>query len=311
MHRIRLRVTLQNIPAYITVCIGIFFVMFMLSMAIGLPDTLSYYQKNVSSLMLAKYETILKDDDVKTHIASAETFSLETLEYESQTFQEDISVLGIQPDNQYVKSKQIEDLKGYQVLISKCMQDKYDIQVGDTITLHAKYDSSNYKKKVVGVYDYSGSLAIFTSNTRLKSIFDDYSTGWFSNEKIDDVKNDSIATTITQKDVLKMAKQLDHSMGAYMVYFQYLCVGCAVILLYLLTKLIIERNEKAISMTKILGYTTKEIAKIYIVPTTIVVFLSAIVTTYISEWLMTCIWKMMMRSIDGWFAFVLSNSGKI
>lgn len=311
MHRIRARVILQNIPAYLILFIGIFFVMLMLSIAIGLPDTLSYYQNNVSSLMLAKNETILNDENVQTHVASAESFFQKTLEYKTDSFREDVSVFGVQPNSSYVKSKQIKQLKRHQILISQSIHDKYDVQVGDTITLHGKYDSSTYKLKVAGIYNYSGSLAIFMSNTQFRSMFDEYAKGWFSNKKINEIDRDSIATTITKKDVIKVAKQLDHSMGSFMKYFQYLCTGCAVILLYLLTKLIIERNEKAISMTKILGYTTKEIVKIYIVPTTIVVFLSVLVSTFMSEWLMIWIWKAMMQRMDGWFAFVLSTYGKI
>lgn len=311
MHRIRARVILQNIPAYLILFIGIFFVMFMLSIAIGLPDTLSYYQNNVSSLMLAKNETILNDENIQTHVASAESFFQKTLEYKTDSFREDVSVFGIQSNSSYVKSKQFKQLKRHQILISQSIHDKYDVQVGDTITLHGKYDSSTYKLKVAGIYNYSGSLAIFMSNTQFRSMFDEYAKGWFSNKKINEIDRDSIATTITKKDVIKVAKQLDHSMGSFMKYFQYLCTGCAVILLYLLTKLIIERNEKAISMTKILGYTTKEIVKIYIVPTTIVVFLSVLVSTFMSEWLMIWIWKAMMQRMDGWFAFVLSTYGKI
>ncbi len=311
MHRIRLRVILQNIPAYLILFIGIFFVMLMLSIAIGLPDTLSYYQNNVSSLMLAKNETILNDENIQTHVASAESFFQKTLEYKTDSFREDVSVFGVQSNSSYVKSKQIKQLKRHQILISQSIHDKYDVQVGDTITLHGKYDSSTYKLKVAGIYNYSGSLAIFMSNTQFRSMFDEYAKGWFSNKKINEIDRDSIATTITKKDVIKVAKQLDHSMGSFMKYFQYLCTGCAVILLYLLTKLIIERNEKAISMTKILGYTTKEIVKIYIVSTTIVVFLSVLVSTFMSEWLMIWIWKAMMQRMDGWFAFVLSTYGKI
>lgn len=261
--------------------------------------------------MLAKNETILNDENIQTHVASAESFFQKTLEYKTDSFREDVSVFGVQPNSSYVKSKQIKQLKRHQILISQSIHDKYDVQVGDTITLQGKYDSSTYKLKVAGIYNYSGSLAIFMSNTQFRSMFDEYAKGWFSNKKINEIDRDSIATTITKKDVIKVAKQLDHSMGSFMKYFQYLCTGCAVILLYLLTKLIIERNEKAISMTKILGYTTKEIVKIYIVPTTIVVFLSVLVSTFMSEWLMIWIWKAMMQRMDGWFAFVLSTYGKI
>ena len=140
LHRIQWRMTLQNIPTYATVCVGIFFVMILLSMAIGLPDTLKHYQNDVSSLMLAKYETIVTDDDVTTSVSSAESFLMETLNYKTNSFQEEVSIFGVKTSSQFTRSKQLRHLKGNQILISQSMHDKYDIQVGDTIVLHAQYD---------------------------------------------------------------------------------------------------------------------------------------------------------------------------
>ena len=71
-----------------------------------------------------------------------------------------------------------------------------------------------------------------------------------------------------------MADQLDHSMGSYMSYFQILCILLSAVMIYLLTKLIIEKNENAISMTKILGYENGEIARLYLMSTTIVLLVA-------------------------------------
>lgn len=97
-----------------------------------------------------------------------------------------------------------------------------------------------------------------------------------------DIDEDNVATVITERDITKMADQLDHSMGSYMTYFQYLCVLLSAVLIYLLTKLIIEKNENAISTVKILGYENREIARLYMLSTTIVFVLLgyAIVTIF-------------------------------
>lgn len=47
-----------------------------------------------------------------------------------------------------------------------------------------------------------------------------------------------------------MCDQLDRSMGSYMQYFQVLCILLSAVMIYLLSKIIIEKNENAISMTK-------------------------------------------------------------
>ena len=75
------------------------------------------------------------------------------------------------------------------------------------------------------------------------------------------------------------------------------------VLIYLLTKLIIEKNENAISMTKILGYTPGEIGSIYLVSTTIVVVISDIISIFIGVKLIELAWSFMLLQYSGWFAF--------
>ena len=130
-----------------------------------------------------------------------------------------------------------------------------------------------------------------------------------SNTMITDIDEQYIAKEITVDDMLKVSEQLDHSMGSYMTYFQYVCFIVAAILLYLLTKIIIEKNERAISMTKILGYDNGEIASLYLIPTAIVVFLSEFLAVFIGYKLMAFFWGLIMMKMSGWFAFVLPVSG--
>ena len=100
--------------------------------------------------------------------------------------------------------------------------------------------------------------------------------------------------------MLKISRQLNHSMGDYMSIFQVVCFFLAMILIYMLTKVIIERNENAISMVKILGYENKEIASLYLISTTWFVLISAVVTAFAGVWALSGIWVAYMNKMDGW-----------
>ena len=119
------------------------------------------------------------------------------------------------------------------------------------------------------------------------------------------MKKDYIATVITEREITKMSNQLDHTMGSYMLYFQFLCVVLSAVLIYLLTKIIIEKNEVAISMTKILGYTDGEIAKLYLLATTIVVIVCAALSVLVGTLVMRNVWTVMLQSMSGWFTFIM------
>ena len=92
--------------------------------------------------------------------------------------------------------------------------------------------------------------------------------------KITDLDEDLIATTITEDDLTKVSRQLDVSMGEMFQLINVFAVVLFALLIYLLTKLIIEKNANAISMVKILGYENREINSLYLTSTTWVVILS-------------------------------------
>ncbi len=145
-----------------------------------------------------------------------------------------------------------------------------------------------------------------------RSCFDkdaDYFTGYMSDDEIKGIDDKYVATTITIDDVLKISRQLDHSIGGYMVYFQYLCIILSAVLIYLLTKIIIEKNENAISMVKILGYENKEISSLYMTSTTIMVIISCIVGILVGYFAMGAFFKIYLMSMEGWFSFVITPLG--
>ena len=318
--RFRTRIFLQNIPNYIVLVLGIAFVMLMLSMAVGFPDSLDAYKDDVTDMMFAKNQMILKtteDDDeneIKTTTASAEKFAMRGLEYvsgdEENLHKESISVYGIEDNSKYIKVP--SDLKENEVYISQTFSEKYKIEVGDEFKLDEKFDNDVYTMKAVGIYDYAGGLSVFMPIDNYREFFDedeDYFTGFMANEEIEGVNDKYIATTITEDDVLKISRQLDHSIGGYMVYFQYACIILSAILIYLLTKIIIEKNENAISMVKILGYENKEISSLYLTSTTFVVIVSCIIGIVAGYFAMNIIFQKYLMKMEGWFHYYVSPIG--
>lgn len=312
MSRFRVRIMFQNISNYLILFVGICFIMVMLAMAVGMPDTLTYYQKHASNLMFTKYQYVLKTYQnadgsiVTTDNEDAEMFAMKSLVKRSDALDEEISTYGVVDDSQYIKISDLESLEKNEVYISDSYADKYGIVIGDTIKLEEKYTDDTYNFKVCGIYDKCQSIAVFMSIDQYREVFDlddDAFSGFFSDAKITDIDSDMIASTITKRDITKMCDQLDHSMGSYMQYFQVLCILLSMAMIYLLTKLIIEKNENAISMTKILGYENREIASLYLLSTTIVMIVIDVLTVAVGVWVMNFAWKEILMTYSGWFSF--------
>lgn len=320
LRRFRLRVFIQNIPNYLMLFVGVCFVMLLLSMAVGMPSTLKYYQDSVKDMMFAEEQLLLTDtqdedgNEITTSAEGAERFSINSLELKNDKYTEEVSIYGVNENSRYISldSSLYKDDDASLVYISEAYSEKFNVHEGDTITLSEKYENKTYTWKVYGVYDYTAGIAVFMPNDSFNEVFErdkgDFG-GYMSNVPITDIDEDYIAKRITSDDIAKLARQLDHSMGSYMKYFQYVCVIVAGIIIYLLTKIIIEKNEVSIAMTKILGYTDGEIASLYLITTGIVVLISEFAAIFVGFETMTLFWKIMMMSLGGWFAFVMTPGG--
>ncbi len=314
LSRFRMRIILQNIPHYLTLLVGILFIAILLAMAVGMPATLNHYINHVEDLVFSNYQYVLlsstdgDDQVITTENESAEPYDLYSLVRRGGAIDEEITIYGISENSQYVEIDDLDSLTENQVYISDSYSDKYSVSIGDEIVLDEKYENSQYVFEVVGIYDQSQNLSVFMSMESFAQAFDleeNEFSGYLSDTEITDIDEDQIAMIITVEDFTKMAKQLDHSMGAYMHYFQYLCIGIAAILIYLLTKIIVEKNETAISMVKILGYENREIASLYLHSTTLVVLIGTAVCTVLGTMIMSVLWRAMMLGYSGWFVFLM------
>lgn len=139
---------------------------------------------------------------------------------------------------------------------------------------------------------------------QLNDTFDlgsDYFSGYLSKTEITDIDQKYISSVIDLDSLSKISRQLTVSMGSMMSLVDGFAILMFVILIYLLSKIIIDKNAQAISMTKILGYTNWEISRLYILSTSIVVVLFLLISLPIESIIMTGLFRaIMITSITGW-----------
>lgn len=320
LNRFRLRIILQNLSNYAILFVGILFIAVMLAMAVGMPETLDFYKGNAKDMMLAKYQYVLRSYEneqgqpIYTADKTAEKFGLYSLQKKSEKITEEVSVYGVSEESRYVKLNKLASLEDNEVYISKTYADKYNIGIGDKISLDEKYKDKTYHFTVSGIYEKCQNIAVFMAMKNYHTVFEtkeDEFSGYFSDDKITDIDEKNIATVITKRDITKMCDQLDHSMGSTMSYFEVLCILLSAVLMYLLTKIIIEKNENAISMTKVLGYKNGEIAGLYLLSTSIVVVVADAVSVILGTIIMRQAWRVIMFSYSGWYEFTMNPIGYV
>ncbi len=301
--RFQLRVFFQNIPNYVVIFIGIMFANFILLFGFLFNPLLDKFSDEILAKMISDYQYVLKMP-VETENTDAEKYIAGTLKTLEGSFKvEDVLIYGIEADSDYVT---IDFKKDSDIYISSAYADKYGLEKGDTITLSQKYGEKEYDFTVDGIYDYPSSIAVFMTMDEYCDIFDKdegYFNGYFSNTKLDDIEDKVVSTIITQDDLTKTSRQLKLSMGGQMAIFWVFGVVMFLSLIYLLSKIIIEKNSVSISMTKILGYNNGEINRLYMMSTTSAVLLSLLLTIPLDNCIMKGMCVSLFADYPGYFPY--------
>ena len=303
MTRFKTRVILQNIPGYVVMLIGIYFAQVLMMFGLMLNTLLEHYQDDVLDNMLAAHQYVL-DSQVETSVDSAETYCVKTLKTTGD-IDDEIMVYGIHEDSRYFPKK----LKDGDVLVSDGYADKYRLSDGDEIKLKENYGDDIYKFKLTGSVKYPSTLAIFMTEDDFRQTFgldEGYFTGYFSDEELTDI-SDHVVSEITKDDLIKVSRQLKKSMGSMFYIVIAFSLLMFMLLVYLLTKLIVERNTISISMVKILGYDGREIGKLYLSSTTIMVAVVTVIDILLSYVSLKVIYRTMLTEmLSGWLPIYMA-----
>lgn len=302
-NRFRLRIIIQNMPNYITLFIGILFANILLIFGLMMSPLLAHYQNEIQDKLIAQHQYVLKVP-VEVDNDEAEKYCAKTLStIDGRLKSEDVLIYGAANNSRYIDINS-NKLKPGEVYVSNGYAEKFRINKGDKITLKEKYEDKEYTFTVKGMYDYPSSFAIFMSDDYFKDIFDkaeDYYSGYLSSEKLD-IDEKYVATEITLDDLTKVSRQLDRSMGTSFELVKIFAVVLFAVLMFLLTKLIVEKNSTSISMVKILGYSNREISRLYVTSTTIVVVISVIINIILSVVIMNWLFRVFMEQMSGWIS---------
>lgn len=292
---------------------------------------LNGYSEDAIRYKPAEYQYILQSEkSVPEDVA--EPYCVTSLKMQDDFYdEEDINIYGIEEDSKYYPDLKVTDDK---IFVTSDFAKKYRVSKGDYVNLKEEYGDRTYGFRIDGVYEYPTCLGIFMTRKHWNDVFsqmiedeqgisatienmlnsisggdgDLYYNGYFSDTDLRGtyLTDKQIASVITEADLTKLSRQMDISMGAMFNMVKYFAIILFALLLYLLTKLIIEKNTTSISMVKILGYYNREISNLFLVSSIWVVILSAVLSLVINTALFHVILRIFLKGYGGWFNLTIS-----
>ena len=275
--RFRIRVLLQNKINYLILFVGVFISSFLLMFGLGLQPLIDHYVEEIDDSLTYEYQYVLK---APVEVSDAEKLQVYSLKTWYELGKKDISVsfMGITEDSQFFEEIKLpEDEKA--VTVSKPFADKMNVSEGDEIVFKDEYYDKEYTLYVEDVCDYKGSLTVFMERENLNAMlgYDSKAySAYLSNEKLA-IDDEYLAKIITRSDMVGAAGQMMKSFEGVLTIVSVFSVVIYMILMYILTKTVVEKNALAISFMKVFGYNSKEIGKLYLNATGIVVIASLLI----------------------------------
>lgn len=176
----------------------------------------------------------------------------------------DVTLLGVEKDQPYF-SIEPEPGKGHVILSSAAAQ-KYQLGKGEQIRLTDEEEGKVYTFMVDGITQYAAGLVVFMDIDSMRELLgkdEQYYNVVFSDTKLD-IPSQNLLSTTTKKDVEKSSDIFVEKMTPMMMMLSVCGTLIFCVVMYLMTKVMIDRSSMGISLVKIFGYREKEIKKLYL-----------------------------------------------
>ena len=233
-------------------------------------------------------------------IAQAEKFAMATLQTARRfgDLPEEITVYGIQENSRYWDDV---DVSGGRMCAGRGVLEKCGIELGEPRKFEDKFTGDVYEIEFDEVVGNKTTMSVYLSLDDFNELFGndaDYFSGYASDMPLY-LNGRYVATEVTPEQMLSVAKQMQDSMGTIASTVLYAVVPLFLILIYLLTKTVIDRSARAISYMKVFGYRDREISKLYIRSITLTVIFSLIACLPILVGIIDFLMQIMMSRYSG------------
>lgn len=259
----QLRQMMRESRAGFTVICGMTISLLVLMLGLNCYVLCENVQKDSIDSTRFEYMYTLKYPEMEVP-EGGEACYVENLSRTSMGYTVNVAVIGIGENNRYYDT---EPVKGRNSLvISKSVQQKYGLHIGDQLVLTDSAEDKEYAFSVEGICDYASGLAVFMDIGSMRELFgreENYYNMLLSDRELT-IDEGRLYNITTREDVAHSTSVFTALMMPLIIMMTVSAVFIFCMVLYLMMGVMIDRASFGISLVQIFGFRTGEIKKLYL-----------------------------------------------
>lgn len=319
----RLRQAMRTLGSYLLIVAGLVLCILLMVFGMGMRSSMdTYLDRAETDLGFHDYYTMRFPDlsGIPEGAHAAVAVPMQVLGDDGAG--EGLTVLGVPADNPYFPSD-VQHLGPYELVLSRAAAHKYRLDVGDSIAL-SDGTSLNWAFRVVGVADYTTTSFGFTTPEHARALIDPaipvaaermsvsdgatpvaYYNALFTDRPLQ-LDPDRVLSHATREEMLAGVAKFNALLTRIVALVTWSSMLIMVVVLYVLIRMVVARQRYSISLLKALGYSDREVGRLYLDNYFWLVLGSVAVAIPVSVVVMGQVWRLMTVHLPIGIPFLLT-----
>ena len=320
----RLRQALRTLGSYLLIVAGLFLCILLLVFGLGIRSSMDAYLTQAGRDLTFTDNYTLRFPDLSRLPAGAHpavAVPMDVLGDDGFPVKS-VTILGLPPDDPYFPVD-VSRLSAQELVLSRAAAHKYRVGVGDTITLRDGAQL-NWAFTVVGVADYATAAFGFTTPEHARALVDPallvaadvmadadggvvvpYHTALLADHPLD-LDPDRVLTHSTREEMLGGVVKFNALLSRIVMLVTGSSMLIMVVVLYVLIRMVVARQRYSISLMKALGYSDRQLARLYLDNYLWLVAGSVAIAIPVSVAIMGEVWRLMTAHLPLGIPFLVT-----
>ncbi|RDU24681.1 ABC transporter permease [Anaerosacchariphilus polymeriproducens] len=262
--KFQIREVVRNTRRTILLVIGVTFASSLLLVGFSTKDSMDYLVNNsFNDVYHYNYQYVFNSFQTEQEMNGATASFAPFTSVDNEKSENSFLLYGLSKDSWFIKLKDPlgKEIDLNQVIITKPLAEKYDLQEGDTFHIKSKLDAKDFSIKIDKVAEsYMGESAYMPLEmfNKLCGYPEGSYLQIYSNQKLN-IEPGKLLYEINKEDIIDGYQQIMKPFQSLIGVIGVIAFIIGLIIIYVVTTLIIEENKSSVSLLKILGYRKKEL----------------------------------------------------